>query len=89
MHTDSRRRTNRPARPPIPVPASLARWHHTLGAVSIGSRSAPKAQVFYWVTIMFSQTLGTAPGDCTAGTAGTGCRGSALVFPQRAAACAR
>ena len=36
--------------------------------------------MFYWVTIMFSQTLGTALGDWTADTAGLGYRGGALVF---------
>jgi len=36
--------------------------------------------VFYWVTIMFSQTLGTALGDWTADTAGLGYKGGALLF---------
>jgi len=36
--------------------------------------------MFYWVTIMFSQTLGTALGDWTADTAGMGYGGGALVF---------
>ena len=36
--------------------------------------------MFYWVTIMFSQTLGTALGDWTAGTAGLGYEGGAMVF---------
>jgi uncharacterized membrane-anchored protein len=36
--------------------------------------------MFYWVTIMFSQTLGTALGDWTADTAGLGYEGGALVF---------
>lgn len=55
-------------------------WHRTLGSVSVNTVSAPKAEVFYWVTIMFSQTLGTALGDWTAGTAGLGYTGAALVF---------
>jgi uncharacterized membrane-anchored protein len=42
--------------------------------------SSPKAEMFYWVTIMFSQTLGTALGDWTADTAGLGYDGGALVF---------
>jgi uncharacterized membrane-anchored protein len=42
--------------------------------------SSPKAEMFYWITIMFSQTLGTALGDWTASTAGLGYRGGALVF---------
>ncbi|MEO8123594.1 MAG: hypothetical protein ABI633_06055 [Burkholderiales bacterium] len=59
---------------------SLALWYRTLGTVSIATINSPKAEVFYWVTIMFSQTLGTALGDWTADTAGLGYRGGALVF---------
>jgi uncharacterized membrane-anchored protein len=60
--------------------ASLAIWHRSLGTVSVETVSSPKAEMFYWVTIMFSQTLGTALGDWTAGTAGLGYEGGALVF---------
>ena len=60
--------------------ASLAIWHRSLGSVSISSISTPKAEMFYWVTIMFSQTLGTALGDWTADTAGLGYGGGAIVF---------
>ena len=60
--------------------ASLALWYHTLGSVSVDTVSSPKAEVFYWVTIMFSQTLGTALGDWTADTAGLGYTGGALLF---------
>ena len=60
--------------------ASLAIWYRTLGSVSVNSVSSPKAEIFYWVTIMFSQTLGTALGDWTASTAGLGYRGGAMVF---------
>jgi uncharacterized membrane-anchored protein len=60
--------------------ASLAVWYRTLGTVSVETVSSPKAEMFYWVTIMFSQTLGTALGDWTAGTAGLGYEGGALVF---------
>jgi len=60
--------------------ASLALWYRTLGTVSVESISAPKAEMFYWVTIMFSQTLGTALGDWTADTAGLGYEGGALIF---------
>jgi uncharacterized membrane-anchored protein len=59
---------------------SLLVWHRTLGSVSIGTVSAPKVEAFYWVTIMFSQTLGTALGDWTADTAGLGYTGAAVVF---------
>jgi len=59
---------------------TLFAWHRTLGSVSVNTVSTPKAEVFYWVTIMFSQTLGTALGDWTADTAGLGYGGAALVF---------
>lgn len=60
--------------------ASLWLWHRTLGSVAVDTVSSPKAEVFYWVTIMFSQTLGTALGDWTADTADLGYAGAALVF---------
>lgn len=60
--------------------ASLAIWHKTLGSVSVDTVNSPKEEIFYWVTIMFSQTLGTALGDWTADSAGLGYDGSALVF---------
>jgi uncharacterized membrane-anchored protein len=60
--------------------ASLAIWYRTLGSVSVNTVSSPKAEMFYWVTIMFSQTLGTALGDLTANTAGLGYEGAALLF---------
>lgn len=59
---------------------SLLVWHRTLGSVSVSTVSSPKAEAFYWLTIMFSQTLGTALGDWTADTAGLGYTGAALVF---------
>jgi uncharacterized membrane-anchored protein len=60
--------------------ASLFIWHRTLGSISVDSISSTKAEVFYWVTIMLSQTLGTALGDWTADTAGLGYEGGAIVF---------
>ena len=60
--------------------ASLFTWHRTLGSVSIDTVSTPRAEMFYWVTIMLSQTLGTALGDWTADTAGFGYLGAAAVF---------
>jgi uncharacterized membrane-anchored protein len=60
--------------------SSLFLWYRTLGSVAIDSVSSPKSEMFYWVTIMFSQTLGTALGDWTADTAGLGYGGGALVF---------
>lgn len=60
--------------------ASLGIWYRTLGSVSIRTVSAPKAELFYWVTIMFSQTLGTALGDWTADTQGFGYLNSTALF---------
>jgi uncharacterized membrane-anchored protein len=59
---------------------SLLAWHRTLGSVSVDTITTPKAELFYWVTIMFSQTLGTALGDWMADSTGLGYRGGALVF---------
>jgi uncharacterized membrane-anchored protein len=60
--------------------ASLAIWYRSLGTISVDTVSSPKAEMFYWVTIMFSQTLGTALGDWTADTAGLGYVGGAILF---------
>ncbi|WP_188698320.1 COG4705 family protein [Silvimonas amylolytica] len=59
---------------------SLFVWHRVMGSVSVSTISSPKAEAFYWVTIMFSQTLGTALGDWMADTAGFGYTGAAIVF---------
>jgi uncharacterized membrane-anchored protein len=59
---------------------SLFAWHRTLGSVSINTVHTPKAEMFYWVTIMFSQTLGTALGDWTADTIGEGYLNSVGIF---------
>ena len=58
---------------------SLFTWHRMLGTVDVNSVSGPKEEAFYWVTITFSQTLGTALGDWIA-DAGLGYSGGALVF---------
>ena len=60
--------------------ASFAVWYKVMGSVSIDTISSPKAEAFYWVTIMFSQTLGTALGDWMADDAGFGYLGSIGVF---------
>lgn len=59
---------------------SFAVWYKVMGSVSIDTVSSPKAEAFYWVTIMFSQTLGTALGDWMADDAGLGYLGSIVVF---------
>ena len=58
---------------------TLVLWRITQGTVSVQSVLTPKVEVFYWVTITFSQTLGTALGDWAA-DAGLGYGGGALVF---------
>jgi uncharacterized membrane-anchored protein len=60
--------------------ASLFLWYRTLGSVAVDTVGSPKSEMFYWITIMFSQTLGTALGDWTADTAGLGYSGGAIVF---------
>lgn len=60
--------------------ASLYFWHMTTGSISVNSINTPKAEMFYWITIMFSQTLGTALGDWTSDTASLGYVGAAYVF---------
>ncbi len=59
---------------------SLLIWYRTLGSVAVDTVSSPKSEIFYWITIMFSQTLGTALGDWAADTAGLGYGGGALLF---------
>jgi uncharacterized membrane-anchored protein len=60
--------------------ASLFTWYRTQGSIAIDTINSPTTEMFYWVTIMFSQTLGTALGDWTADTAGLGYVGGAIVF---------
>ena len=61
------------------VLASLAVWYRTTGSVSVNQITAPRDETFYWITITFSQTLGTALGDWIADV-GLGYGGGALVF---------
>src|SRR4051812_16624061 len=58
---------------------SLFAWYRSLGTIDVQTVSSPRAETFYWVTITFSQTLGTALGDWIA-DAGLGYSGGALVF---------
>ena len=67
------------------VLASLFVWHRTLGHVDVNRVTGPREETFYWITITFSQTLGTALGDWSAddfseGGWGLGYSGAALVF---------
>lgn len=58
---------------------SLLAWYRALGSVSVNTVVSPREELFYWITITFSQTLGTALGDWVA-DAGLGYSGGALVF---------
>jgi uncharacterized membrane-anchored protein len=59
---------------------SLAIWYWSAGSISVNTVSTPGIEMFYWVAILFSQTLGTALGDWMADTNGLGYEGGALVF---------
>lgn len=59
---------------------SLLIWHKSLGRIDVASVHTPRAETFYWFTIMFSQTLGTALGDWTAETGDLGYIGAAGIF---------
>jgi uncharacterized membrane-anchored protein len=61
------------------VLGSLFAWHRTLGHVDVRRIVGPREETFYWVTITFSQTLGTALGDWAA-DGGLGYSGGAMVF---------
>ncbi|WP_077080506.1 hypothetical protein [Mycobacterium numidiamassiliense] len=60
--------------------ATLGLWRWSQGTVSVSTVSTPKVEAFYWATITFSQTLGTALGDWLADTRGFGYERGALVF---------
>jgi len=57
---------------------SLAVWKLSVGTVSVNNITTPKAEMFYWLTILFSNTLGTALGDWT--SEGTGFGGGVFLF---------
>lgn len=58
----------------------LALWRAVLGTVSVNRITSRNAEGLYWTTILMSQTLGTALGDCLADTSGLGYVGSAFVL---------
>jgi uncharacterized membrane-anchored protein len=51
-----------------------------VGSISVNDITSPKAEIFYWTAILFSNTLGTALGDFLADSSGLGYKGGALVF---------
>jgi uncharacterized membrane-anchored protein len=58
----------------------LGAWRLVTGSVSVANITLPKVEIFYWTTILFSNTLGTALGDFLADDSGLGYEGGALVF---------
>jgi len=58
----------------------LGAWRLSAGAVTFREITSPKVEIFYWTTILFSNTLGTALGDFLADTSGVGYERGALVF---------
>lgn len=62
------------------VMATLIMWKKTLGSIDIKTVFTPKAEMFYWTAIMFSQTLGTALGDWMADSSGLGYNGTSLLI---------
>jgi uncharacterized membrane-anchored protein len=58
----------------------LALWRCVVGSVSVNNITSPRVEIFYWTAILFSNTLGTALGDCLADSSGLGYEGGALVF---------
>lgn len=59
---------------------SFGLWYRSQGSVAVNRLTSPKSELFYWLTIICSQTLGTALGDWLADTAGLGYEGAALLF---------
>ncbi len=60
--------------------ASLAVWRWSEGSINVNTVATPRVEMFYWVAILFSQTLGTALGDWMADTNGIGYEYGAIVF---------
>ncbi len=60
--------------------AVLGLWRYTVGSISFSNITSTKVEIFYWVTILFSNTLGTALGDFLADTSGVGYERGAMVF---------
>jgi uncharacterized membrane-anchored protein len=69
---------------------SLIWWQRSTGSIAVASVNNPKAEAHYWLSIMFSQTLGTALGDWTADSVGLGLGygGASVLFGALLAALA-
>ena len=57
-----------------------AAWYAVEGSIAVGSVASPRKEAFYWLTLLCSQTLGTALGDWVADTESLGYAGSAYIF---------
>jgi uncharacterized membrane-anchored protein len=62
------------------VIAMLVAWRISTGHIAVDHVTGRKDEIFYWLTILISNTLGTALGDFTADTAGVGFMGGAMIF---------
>lgn len=60
--------------------ATLGLWYWSIGSIAVDRVTSPGVELFYWTTIMFSQTLGTALGDFLADTSKLGYEGGAIIF---------
>lgn len=60
--------------------AILALWYRSLGSIAVETVDTPRVEVFYWLAITFSQTLGTALGDWVADSTRLGYEGGAFIF---------
>jgi len=59
---------------------TLGLWRFSTGSVAVRNITSRKTEFFYWMTILFSNTLGTALGDFFADSSGLGYQGAAIVF---------
>ena len=59
---------------------TLLVWQRSTGSISVTQINSPRSELFYWLTITFSQTLGTALGDWAADTHGLGYAGGIALF---------
>jgi len=58
----------------------FATWRFSTGTLSVDQVRTRKAELFYWIAILFSNTLGTALGDFLADSSGLGFLGGALLI---------
>lgn len=62
------------------VVAVLFAWARVMGRIAADHVASGPDEIFYWLTILVSNTLGTALGDFTADDLGLGFEGGALLF---------